>query len=985
MRKVKMNLPLLLCVLLSFQIPCLLVAGGHSPAGDPYEKRADGIIVHIPHALPFYPHTLVIEAVTEGIIHVTAFPTDKDTRLPVSLIRTKPAGNHVPYEVVTKGSSLQFSTDSLHVLVSLITGRVTFTDIEGDTLLQETERDRPPFAPAQDRDSTGGDAIAGQPDASVSYRVSATFRSPEGESLYGLGQQQNGFLNYKDRSVTLLQQNSSVAIPFVLSSRNYGLLWDNYSITRFGDIRDDQPLSSLILKDAGGQSGGLTATYSNVAAGAGSPGETIFTKRQESAIDYPYLPDLAKLPAGYRLENGIVRWTGSISARTSGLHQFLLYAGGYVRVWINDSLAVDRWRQCWNPETIPFDLTLDAGRPVAIRIEWKPDGSESFISLKCLSPRPSIYRDTYSFTSEAGDAVNYYFILGRNPEEVIGGYRTLTGKAPIMPRWAMGLWQSRERYKTEEEILSTVRTFRDRQIPLDNIVLDWQYWKPSQWGSHEFDPSRFPSPDSMLHILHDSLHAHFTISVWPKFYTGTRNFDLFNDKGWLYTQSVREGDKDWIGYVATFYDAFNPDARRLFWDLMKQRLFTKGVDGWWMDATEPDIVSNSSIAQRKAFMEPHALGSPSRYFNAFPLENARAVYEGQRAGEAGPGDSPRVFILTRSAFAGQQRYAAATWSGDIGARWEDMRNQITAGLNFSLSGIPYWTMDIGGFAVEQRYEYPGAADLAEWRELNTRWFQFGAFCPLTRVHGQFPYREIYNIAPSDHPAYQSFLYYDRLRYRLLPYIYSVAARTWLDDYTIMRALVLDFGQDSIARDIPDEYMFGPSILVSPVYHYGARTRSVYLPAGTDWYDAYTGLLCKGGKRMEAPAPYDRIPLYIRAGAIIPAGPAVQYTDQRRADTLTLYVYTGSTGSFTLYEDEGNNYQYEKGVYATIPFAYNETDKTLTIGRREGHFPGMLTSRTFQIVWITPGHPGGIELKPGQGDTVLYTGGRIELRLPDHPF
>ena len=984
----------------------------HAIAGDPYEKKNDGIVVHIPHARPLQPHTLVIEAVTNRIIHVTAFPTDIDTPLPVSLLRANPQDGHVPYEVETRGDVLKFSTDSIQVLVSLVTGRVTFTDPQGNVLLREAPRDRPVF-------SSGN-------------QVSATFVSPSGESLYGLGQQQNGFLNYKDRSVTLLQQNSSVAIPFVLSSRNYGLLWDNYSITRFGDIRDNQPLSCLILKDAQGKEGGLTATYTNVGGGvatmpfgaepavhsaamapstAGSasmvavaPGATpaaagkVFTERTESAIDYAFLPDLSKLPKGYSLQDGIIRWTGSIGAHTSGLHQFLLYAGGYVRVWINDKLVVDRWRQCWNPETVPFDLSLDEGKFAAIRVEWKPDGAESYISLKCLPPCPPVYRNTYSFTSEVGDAVNYYFIKGSDLDEVIGGYRTLTGKAPIMPRWAMGLWQSRERYKTEAEIRSTVQTFREQGIPLDNIVLDWQYWRPDQWGSHEFDPARFPTPDAMLRDLHDTLHAHFMISVWPKFYTGTKNFDLFNNKGWLYTRSVQEGDKDWIGYVATFYDAFNPDARHLFWNLMNQYLFTKGVDGWWMDATEPDIISNSSIEQRKALMEPHALGSAARYFNAFPLENARAVYEGQRRAErsaASPeaatsdapatqpmarnaSDSPRVFILTRSAFAGQQRYAAATWSGDIGARWDDMRNQITAGLNFSLSGIPYWTMDIGGFAVEHRYEHPNARDLEEWRELNARWFQFGAFCPLTRVHGQFPYREIFNIAPKDHPAYKSFLYYDKLRYRLLPYIYSLSGKTWKDDYTIMRALVLDFEKDSIARNTPDEYLYGPSLLVNPVYTYGARSRQVYLPAGTGWYDAYTGAYLPGGQTLDANAPYERMPLYVRAGSIIPTGPELQYTDQRPADTLTVYVYTGAGGAFTLYEDEGNNYHYENGSYSTIPMSYDESSHTLTIDRRTGSFPGMLAARTLQIIWITPQHPGSIDGTSGQGNIVLYTGERLTV-------
>jgi alpha-D-xyloside xylohydrolase len=308
-----------------------------------------------------------------------------------------------------------------------------------------------------------------------------------------------------------------------------------------------------------------------------------------------------------------------------------------------------------------------------------------------------------------------------------------------------------------------------------------------------------------------------------------------------------------------------------------------------------------------------------------------------------------------------------------------MRNQITAGLNFCLSGIPYWTMDIGGFAVEGRYEHPGPADLEEWRELNTRWFQFGAFCPLLRVHGQFPYREVFHLAPPDHPAYQSILYYDRLRYRLLPYIYSTAARTWSADYTIMRALVMDFGGDSVAREVPDEYLFGPAFLVCPVYQYKARTRSVYLPAGTGWYDAYTGKAFAGGQHIDAPAPYERMPLFVRAGAIVPIGPDLEYTGEKPADTITLHVYRGADAAFTLYEDEGTNYQYEKGAYAEIPLHYNNETGILTIGERRGAFPGMLRHRVFRVVWIDKGHPEPLDA-PARND-IPYDGTPQQIKAP----
>jgi alpha-D-xyloside xylohydrolase len=968
----------------------MAVSGRPDPVVD---KNPDGIVIHIAHPLPLFPHVIVLQALSPRIVHVTAYPTDQATVLQSLILVDKP-GPAPHYTVQQTDSVLTFSTDSLKVLVSLTTGRVSVYDNLGHPLLKEAARDTPPFAR-----NTGENA----------WSLSTTFQTSPEESLYGLGQQQNGFMDYQGRSVALVQQNTSVAVPFVLSSNNYGLLWDNYSITHFGDLRSYMDLSGLNIKDDKGNPGSLTATYGrinpnmsgnlwgadpgaqpkdieqpayNQTSFAGAPVygqqvsgdslfERIFTQRPETAIAYDYLEDSSKFPKGYTLQNGLVRWAGTISAKTTGLHQFLLYSGGYVRVWINGELKVNRWRQCWNPATTAFDVHLQKGRETKIAVEWQPDGTQSFISLRCLPPGQPAYKNTYSFSSEVGDAINYYVIKGDNPDEVIAGYRALTGQAPLMPEWATGLWQSRERYKTQEEILSTVKEFRNRHIPLDNIVLDWQYWRPDQWGSQDFDSSRFPEPAQMISTLHDSLHAHFMISVWPKFYAGTRNFNTFNQKGYLYTQSVNWGQKDWIGYVSTFYDAFNPAARHDFWDLMNRHLFYMGIDGWWMDATEPDINSNASIRERKALMTPHSGGSSSRYFNAFPLENARAVYEGQRAVS-----NQRVFILTRSAFAGQQRYAAATWSGDIGSRWEDMRGQITAGLNFCLSGIPYWTMDAGGFAVEGRYYHPSARDKDEWMELNTRWYQFAAFCPLMRVHGQFPFRELFHIAPEGSPAYNSMLYYDQLRYLLQPYIYSLWGKTWYGNYTLMRALVMDFEGDSIARKIPDQYMFGPSFLVNPVYTYQANKRKVYLPAGPPWYEAYTGQLVSGGRWIDADAPYGRMPLYVKAGSIVPLGPAIEYTGQKPADTLTLYVYTGANASFTLYEDQGSDYSYEKGAWSMIPMHYEETTHTLQLDARQGSYPGMLTDRIFRIVWISPDHAEGLGL--AQGVAVAYHGQTLTI-------
>jgi alpha-D-xyloside xylohydrolase len=356
--------------------------------------------------------------------------------------------------------------------------------------------------------------------------------------------------------------------------------------------------------------------------------------------------------------------------------------------------------------------------------------------------------------------------------------------------------------------------------------------------------------------------------------------------------------------------------------------------------------------------------------------NAKAVYEGQRSTHP----DQRVYILTRSAFAGQQRYAATTWSGDIASRWYDLKAQISAGMNFSLAGIPYWSMDIGGFAVEPRYEHPTDADLDEWRELNTRWYQFGSFCPIFRVHGQFPLREIYNIAPEDHPAYQSMLAYNKLRYRLMPYIYSLSGMVTQQDYTIMRGLVMDFSSDKNVMAINDQFMFGPAILVNPVSEYKSRTRAVYLPRGSGWYELKTGKFLAGGQTIQADAPYSEIPLYIKAGSIIPCGPEIQYTTEKPADPIRLFVYTGSDGSFTLYEDENTNYNYEQGTFATIPLSYNEDAKELVIGKRQGSFPGMLMKRTFEFIFISMHKPSGMDFQSAPDLVITYDGNKKLIKI-----
>jgi alpha-D-xyloside xylohydrolase len=589
--------------------------------------------------------------------------------------------------------------------------------------------------------------------------------------------------------------------------------------------------------------------------------------------------------------------------------------------------------------------------------------------------------------------MDYYFIAGQNADEIISGYRTLTGKAPVYPKWVLGFWQSRERYKTQDEILENLSEFRKRQIPCDNIVQDWNYWTEDQWGSHQFEPARYPDPQAMLDGVHQ-MGGRFMISVWPKFYCNTNNYKELDSKGWMYHQAVVDDIHDWIGsgYVGSFYDAYAAGARKMFWRQMDENLYTKynkkgvpGIDAWWMDASEPNVRDCTPMWYRKALSGPTALGTTTEYFNAYGIMNADAIYNGQRSVLP----NQRVFLLTRSGFAGEQRYSTATWSGDIGTRWEDMRAQMTAGLNYSMSGLPFWGMDQGGFCVENRYVAAQQLydrtkveneDLKEWRELQTRWSQFGTFIPLFRVHGQWPTREIWNIAPEGHPCYQSFVYYDKLRYRLMPYLYSMAGWVHTKDYTMMRGLIMDFNGDREVENIKDQWMFGPALMACPVGYYKARNRSVYFPEQCGWYDLYTGEHINGGQTLVVDAPYERIPVYVREGSIIPFGPEIQYCDEKPAELINLYVYAGSDGQFQLYEDEGVNYNYEKGKFSTIDITYDDASKTITIGQRKGSFNGMLKQRRFNIVLVTKEEGKALNLDNPEGTLVTYSGKSISVKL-----
>ncbi|MBL7707900.1 MAG: DUF5110 domain-containing protein [Chitinophagaceae bacterium] len=927
-----------------------------------FRKTETGVIVYPDQRFSGEIKMIQLRVVNDKTIRVTASPQTDILSDKSLIVIQQPSFDQ--WEIKETGEALELVTASVKARINLSTGAIIFFDKDNHLILTEKTVQGRTIQPVMH-------------EGKMLYAVKQGFAVTGEDAYYGLGQHQDDVWDYKGRQTIFFQNNTEIAVPFLVSVKNYGILWDNYSYSKVGDVRAFQPLSALQLYDKQGNSGWLTASYAN---DKNRPEQLLFEKA-ESEIWYPFMNDTKqKLPKEFTIEKGSITWQGSIAGDEAGIYQFKFSYGGYLKCWVNGRLMFDKWRQAWNPGTALMDLPLEKQRKYSIKLEWIPDGGESYISAQFLPPASADDANTFAFDSEAGQQIDYYFVYGTNLDEVIHGYRQLTGKAQIVPKWAMGFWQSRERYKSQDEILNTVSEFRKRKIPLDNIVQDWFYWKENEWGSQEFDKTRFSNADSMIDVLHKKHHAQFMISVWPKFYEGIRTYNQFNQNGWLYTRNIADRQKDWVGpgYVSTFYDVFNDSARKGFWHLLNENLFKRKVDAWWMDASEPDIQSNVSAAKRKEQMHPLALGTAAEFMNAYPLMNAKGIYEGQR----GSDNNKRVFLLTRSAFAGSQRFAASVWSGDIGARWEDMRTQISAGLNYSLSGLPYWTMDIGGFATETRYNKDPMLekDQEEWRELQTRWYQWGSFLPLFRSHGQFPVRELYNIAPEYHPAYQSMLYYNRLRYRLMPYMYSLAGAAYHTDYTIMRGLMMDFATDKNTWKIGDQFMFGPSLLINPVYSYKALSRTVYLPAGQGWYDLYSGKYYNGGENIIADAPYERVPVFVKEGSIIPTGPELQYVAEKPADPVTLFVYTGKDASFVLYEDEGVNYNYEKGSFSEISFTYNELAKTITIGKRKGSFEGMLKTRTIHIKVISKERPAGLEFSQKAMKTVKYTGKEIVVKL-----
>ncbi len=844
-------------------VACLAISGATSgrAASIPvqsFQKDRDGV------SLKMSPGSMKLTVCSDDIIRVMYSPNQA---LPAgqNFVVTNHAWPKTAFQVADSGGNIAISTRKVKAVINKATGAVSFLDSSNQLLLAE---------PADGGKTMPPVTVNGE----SSFQPEQSFESPPDEYLLGLGQFQEGIWNWRGIPEQLRQLNTQIAIPMIVSSRGYGLLWNNAAFTDFNPVDNEVPLTNR--------------------AGSYTTGE---------AGDYVFM-----------VKDGDRR--------------------GFIGVQVNGQ-TLAAISNTWVTYTISAKATLPANTTCSVNLLGGGNRAKIYA-------RPLGHRTT--FRSEVGDAIDYYFFHGPTPDEIVAGFRLATGDAPLFPESAYGYWQCRERYSSQTQMLDAAARFRSNQIPVDFIVQDWQYWGNHGWGAYEWDLRNYPNPTNMISQLHQE-HFKYMISVWsnPSGIVGTALAAM------PHGQIPPSSNDKWM-------DVFNPAVRSLRWKYMNAAFYSLGADAWWQDATEPGDDGNS-VSGVQCFV-----GSANRVRDSYPLFASEATYEGQRSADS----SKRVVILSRSAYPGSQRYATAAWSGDVRGDWVTFARQIRGGLNYCIAGLPYWTTDTGGF-FHPRDQYTSA----DYNELLTRWFQFSTFSPILRIHGSGTATEIWSWLPA---TQTNLIAFDKLRYRMLPYNYSVAWKTTSERYTPMRALMMDFPQDRTALGVSDEYMFGPAFLACPVTTARATSRTVYLPSGAGWVDFWTGKNLNGGGSMEAPAPIETIPLFVRTGSIVPLGPVVQYAGEKPADQIELRVYPGANGQFTLYEDEGDNYNYEKGKHATIPIEWNDSKQTLTIGKRSGDFPGMLKERDFHVVFVSAGHGTGAGTGQTPDAVVHYAGKTITV-------
>jgi alpha-D-xyloside xylohydrolase len=766
-------------------------------------------------------------------------------------------------------------TKALQVNVDRATGAIRFAAADGKTILGE---------PA----GGGRELTPATVDGRSTFQVQQRFVTSGDEALYGLGQHQEGFFDLRSIPLRLQQANTNISVPVLLSSKGYGLLWNNASLTDFNAA--DQ----AIVLDA-------------------KTGE------------------------------------GRFKAGASGEYGFLLTGNRRDRLYLSvGGKKIVDIENMWVADSAGAKIDLKADTEYKISAQT---GGETKLFVRSPS-------DISGFRSEAGSAVDYFFFYGPGLNRVIQEYRQITGAAPLLPRWAYGFWQCRDRYSSQQQILDTAAEFRKRQIPVDVIVQDWQYWGKYGWNAMRFDEHDYPDPARMMKQLHGE-DLHLVASVWPKFGAETAVDQDMKKEHLLLPSGADTREPGETQAKEDWADLFNPGTQKLFWSELNRGMFQDGLDGWWLDASEPE---GDALKGATTYLGP---GEFVR--NAYPLYETAAVYGGQRAAT----DQKRAVILTRSAFAGQQRNAAISWSGDVSADWQTLRRQIPAGLSFSMSGLPYWTTDIGGF-FRPEDQYTSDA----YRELLIRWFEFGTFCPIFRVHGFRSATEMWNYGPEVEKVLRE---YDTLRYRLLPYIYSEAWNVTDQGGTMMRALPLQFPNEPRVREIQDQFMFGPSLLINPVVEKGATERGLWLPSSAGWVDFWTGKSWKGGETVKADAPLARIPIYVKQGSILVLGAPVQSAAED-AGPLEVRIYPGQDADFSLYEDRGDGYAYENGERATVPLHWDDRRRSLSIGATDGSFPGMPKQLNLRIVIVVPGHGVGTLPEERADRVVQYDGKRVVVEL-----
>lgn len=824
---------------------------------DSWKKLNNKVVCHTQQG------QLVLTPLTEVAIRVAFAPSLENSNEPSWILTEKIATPQ--FNVVQRNDTLIVSCKAITAKVHLTSGIIRFYNKDGKLILSEAAQGRL-LAPA---------TIQGQP----TYIAQQKFATTQNECIYGTGQFQDGFLNIKGLTRRLTQVNTQIAIPYIYSSKGYGLLWHNYGLTDFN------PADSSVVLQPQLQSNSNAITV-NVTGTNGIQKEVRTFTSYAGTFTIKQQANLAFLL--------------DVGQKMARMHSVQI-----------DGKEVMQFSNYWLPPTASTIVNLTPG--------------EHKVLVQCeKNDLPKLYYRTIdattTFKSPVAKAIDYVVFAG-SADEAIKAYRQLSGRAPLMPKWAFGYIHCRERFRTQDEIISNTLEFRKRQLPLDVIVQDWQYWGKYGWNAMKFDEKDYPNPAKLVSQLH-GLNTRLMLSVWSK-------VDPNCEVGKEMTQNnYYIPGTQWV-------DFFNPDAAACYWKNFSNRLLKPyQIDAWWQDATEPE---NDDLKGRWV----NKKSQPGEYFrNMYPLLVTKTVYEGSRI------DAPnkRVFVLTRSAFPGQQRYAAATWSGDIGSDWETLRRQIPAGLNYSITGLPYWTTDCGGF-FRPNNQY---ADTL-YHERFLRWLQFATFCPLQRVHGFVTDTEFWRFGSKVETEARRYL---QLRYQLLPYIYSAAADVTFQGATIMRPLVMDFPTDSLALAQQHTYMFGKALLVAPVLAPAVRTWSVYLPKHqAGWYDFWTSQHYTGGNTVQADAAIQKIPLYVKAGSILPLAQAKQHTEDTANNLLELRIYTGANAVAQLYTDDGCSYQYEKGAYATLKIEWNQAKQLLSIGKLNGTFNGMKKETTIKIVWI----------------------------------